>query len=69
MKNLFKILTLIMVCLFTVNVSFAFPVSKLDKYVKKSSLNDSSMIAISVRNVKDGTVVYEQNPMKLVHPA
>lgn len=69
MKKLFKILVLMMVCIFSVNASFAFPVSKLDKFVKKSSLNDSAIVAVSVRNVKDGTVVYEQNAQKLLHPA
>ncbi|MBE7704535.1 MAG: D-alanyl-D-alanine carboxypeptidase/D-alanyl-D-alanine-endopeptidase [Cyanobacteria bacterium SIG29] len=69
MKNLFKILTLIMVFMFTVNSSFAFPVSKLDKLVKKSSLDEKSTLAISIRNVSDGSVVYEQNSKKLLHPA
>ena len=69
MKNLFKILTLVMVFMFTVNSSFAFSVSKLDKLVKKSSLNEGATLAISVKNMKDGSVVYEQNSKKLLHPA
>ncbi len=69
MKNLFKIFTLIMVFVFTVNSSYAFSVSKLDKFVKKSSLNEASTVAISIKNVKDSTVVYEQNSKKLLHPA
>ncbi len=69
MKNLFKILTLVMVFVFTVNSSYAFSVSKLDKFVKKSSLNEASIVAISVKNMKDSTVVYEQNSKKLLHPA
>lgn len=69
MRNLFKILTLVMVFMFTVNSSFAFSVSKLDKLVKKSSLNEGATLAISVKNMKDGSVVYEQNSKKLLHPA
>lgn len=69
MKNLFKVLTLIMVFMFTVNSSFAFPISKLDKLIKKSSLNETATIAISVKNAKDGTAVYQQNEKKLLHPA
>ena len=69
MKNLFKILTLVMVFMFTVNSSFAFSVSKLDKLIKKSSLNESATLAISIKNLKDGSVVYEQNSKKLLHPA
>lgn len=69
MKNLFKFLTLIMVFMFTVNSSFAFSVSKLDKLVKKSSLNEGATLAISIKNMKDGSVVYEQNAKKLLHPA
>ncbi|MBQ4078596.1 D-alanyl-D-alanine carboxypeptidase/D-alanyl-D-alanine-endopeptidase [bacterium] len=69
MKNLFKILTLIMVFMFTVNSSFAFSLGKLDKYIKKSELNENAIVAISVKNLKDGSIVYEQNAKTLLHPA
>lgn len=69
MKNLFKILTLIMVFALSVNSSFAFSAGKLDKFIKKSPLNETATIAISVRNTKDDSVVYEQNAKKLLHPA
>lgn len=69
MKNLFKILTLIMVLMFTVNSSFAFSLGKLDKYIKKSELNENAIVAISVKNLKDGSIVYEQNAKTLLHPA
>ncbi len=69
MKNLFKILTLVMVFMFTVNSSFAFSVSKLDKMIKKSSIGEGATVAISIKNLKDGSVVYEQNSKKLLHPA
>ena len=69
MKNLFKILTLIMVFMFTVNSSFAFSLGKLDKHIKKSELNENAIVAISVKNLKDGSIVYEQNAKTLLHPA
>ena len=69
MKKLFKILTLIMVFMFTVNSSFAFSLGKLDKYIKKSELNENAIVAISVKNLKDGSIVYEQNAKILLHPA
>ena len=58
MKNLFKILALIMVFMFSVNGSFAFSLGKLDKHIKTSSLNESATVAISIKNLKDG-VKYE----------
>lgn len=69
MNNLFKILTLIMVFMFTVNSSFAFSLGKLDKHIKKSELNENAIVAISVKNLKDGSIVYEQNAKTLLHPA
>ena len=69
MKNLFKILALIMVFMFSVNGSFAFSLGKLDKHIKTSSLNESATVAISIKNLKDGSIVYEQNAKKLLHPA
>ena len=69
MKNLFKIITLSLAVLFSVNSSFAISISKLDRFVRGSKLNDTSTIAISVRNADSGSVVYESNEKKLLHPA
>lgn len=69
MKNLFKFLTIIMVFMFSVNCSFALSVGKLEKLIKKSSLNETATMAISIRDVESGNVVYEQNQKKLLHPA
>ncbi|HIS89081.1 TPA: D-alanyl-D-alanine carboxypeptidase/D-alanyl-D-alanine-endopeptidase [Candidatus Avigastranaerophilus faecigallinarum] len=69
MKNLFKILILTMIFMFSINSSFAFSVSKLEKHIKSSNLNDTATLAISIRDVESGNVIYEQNQNKLLHPA
>lgn len=69
MKNLFKSLIVIMLFIFSVNSSFAFSVGKLEKYLKKSNLQDTATIAISIRNADSNSIVYEQNQNKLLHPA
>lgn len=69
MKNLFKSLIVIMLFIFSVNSSFAFSVGKLEKYLKKSNLQDTATIAISIRNADSNSVVYEQNQNRLLHPA
>jgi D-alanyl-D-alanine carboxypeptidase/D-alanyl-D-alanine-endopeptidase (penicillin-binding protein 4) len=69
MKNLFKILTVLMVFMLSINSSFAFSQTKLDKFLKSTNLNDTSTLAISIKNVDKDTVVFEQNQNKLLHPA
>ena len=69
MKNLFKLLTLIMVVAFSVNAGYALSVQKLDRHIKGSDFNQTATIAISVRNVSGDSVVYEYNQKKLLHPA
>lgn len=71
MKNLFKTLILVMVFMFTINSSFAFSVGKLEKMLKKSNLKieETSTLAISIKNVDTNEVVYEKNQNKLLHPA
>lgn len=69
MKNIFKILTLFLVLMFSVNSSFAISIGKIDKVIKKSRLSKTSTVAVSIRNVETGEVVYENNQTKLLHPA
>ena len=69
MRNLFKILILTMVFMFSINSSFAFSVGKLEKLIKSSNLNDTATLAISIRDAESGNIVYEQNQNKLLHPA
>ena len=69
MKNLFRILILTMVFMFSINCSFAFSVSKLEKLIKSSNLNETATLAISIRDAESGNIVYEQNQNKLLHPA
>lgn len=69
MKNLFKILVLTMIFMFSINSSFAFSVGKLEKLIKNSGLNETATLAISIRDAESGNVIYEQNQNKLLHPA
>ena len=69
MKNLFKILILTIIFMFSINSSFAFSVGKLEKLIKSSNLNETATLAISIRDAESGTVIYEQNQKKLLHPA
>lgn len=49
------------------NMNFAF--ASVDKIIKTSELNDTSTIAVSIKNVKNKSVLYEYNQKKLLHPA
>lgn len=69
MKNLFKTLILVMIFTFTINSSFAFSVGKLEKMLKKSNIEESTILAISIKNVDTNEIVYEKNAKKLLHPA
>lgn len=69
MKHLFKILTVIMILFVCSSSSFALNVSKLDKLVTKSNLNQTSVVAVSVKNAENGSDVYSYNELKLLHPA
>ena len=50
----------------TCNCAFA---ANLDSIIKKSELNKTSIIAVSVKDAKSGRVVYEHNEHKLMNPA
>lgn len=69
MKNLLKTLIIAMIFMFTVNASFAFSTGKLEKMLKKSTIEETSTLAISIKNAENGEVVYEKNQKKLLHPA
>ncbi len=69
MKNLFKILTFVMVVMFSINSSFAFSVQKLDRHIKGSTFDTTSTVAISVRDANTNNVIYEHNQKKMMHPA
>ncbi len=59
---------LIFIGLLTLSVNSAFCAS-LDSIIKKSNLDKTSTIAISVKDAKSGKVVYEYNEQKLMNPA
>lgn len=69
MKNTFKLLTLLIAFIMTINSSFAISTNKIEKLIKKSPINETSTIAISVQNTTNGNIVFEQNENKLLHPA
>ncbi len=69
MKNRFKILTLLIALLVSINGCLAISVSKIDKAVKKAPFADAATIALSIKDVKNGKTVYEYNQNKLLHPA
>ncbi len=69
MKNLFKSLIVMVLFMFSINSSFAFSVGKLEKYLKKSNLDETATVAISIKNADNNNIIYEQNQNKLLHPA
>ena len=69
MKSLLKILTFVFVIMLSVNSSYALSTAKLDKQIKKSNIDETSTIAVSIRNADNDNVVYEYNQKKLLHPA
>ena len=66
MKKFFVLLIGIIV---SINASFAISVVKIEKELKTSGLDDSAIIAMSIKNAKTGDVVFEHNAKKLLHPA
>ena len=50
----------------TCNCTFA---ANLDSIIKKSELNRTSTIAVSVKDAKSGRTIYEYNEHKLMNPA
>lgn len=69
MKTLFKILSLLIILITTSNTCIAFSSGKIDKEFAKSQLDEMSTVAISIRDISSGKVVYERNQAKLLHPA
>ena len=63
LKTLFVVLSV-----FTFCVSAAYA-SGMDGLIKKSNLNKTSTIAVSVKDAKSGRVVYQYNENKLMNPA
>lgn len=73
MKNIVKILITCFAFALFVSPTFAKVIkikeSPFDSAVKNSALNSTSTIAVSVKEVATGHVVYEYNQHKLLHPA
>lgn len=66
MKNCFKLMLIISIFLMNISIVSA---SEIEKLILNSKLNGTSTVAISVKDVKTGKVVYEHNQKKLLHPA
>ena len=69
MKNILKIFVLFIGLIMFSNSSFAISTGKIEKQIKSSGLEDAATVAVSIRNAKNGDVIYEQNSKKLLHPA
>ncbi len=69
MKKLFKILTVFIILAVQASACFAVETGKIDKLIKKSGLNDMSIVAVSIKNTENNNVVYELNSKRLLHPA
>lgn len=69
MKKLFKILTVFIILAVQASACFAVETGKIDKLIKKSGLNEMSIVSVSIKNAENNNVVYELNSKKLLHPA
>lgn len=59
---------LVFICLLALSANSAFCAS-LDSIIKKSDLDKTSTIAVSVKDAKSGKTIYEYNEQKLMNPA
>ena len=66
MYKIKKVMTIIALVCLSINSAFA---SSLDSTIKKSDINKTSTIAISVKDAKSGRTIYEYNQHKLMNPA
>ncbi len=69
MKNLLKIFISIILTVIFTGGSFAIETGKIDNLIKKSPLNETATISISIKNTGNNNTVYEKNSKKLLHPA
>ncbi len=69
MKKTLSFLLLVSIFLLMPVYCSAFSISKVDKLIQESHLDDNSIVAVSIKKVSDNTPVYEHNSKKLQHPA
>ncbi len=69
MKKIFKILTVFIILAIQANACFAIEIGKIEKLIKKSGLNDMSIVSVSIKNAENNNIVYELNSKRLLHPA
>lgn len=67
MKKLIKLLCLTIISSMLSNSVIA--AESIDTVVKKSPINNTSTVAVSVKNAKSGRILYEYNQNKLMNPA
>ena len=65
--NKIKIISLVLMFVLSLNSAQAKKI-KLDDLIKKSGLDKTGTVAVSVRDAKSGAVEYEYNQDKLLHP-
>ncbi len=66
MNNILKAILIITISLFSFNSVNA---SELSKLITSSPIDESSTVAVSVKEVETGKIVYQYNAKKLLHPA
>lgn len=66
MKKLFYLFICLVICCFAKYSAFA---ATLDKEVKKLSINDTSTVAVYIKDLNTGFVDFKYNEKKLLHPA
>ncbi len=66
MNKLLKTFIVVLALLFATNYTNA---ASLDTLIKKSDLNETATIAISVKDAKSGRTIYQYNEHKLMNPA
>lgn len=68
MSKFFKCLVTAMTIMLFATLQ-AYAANRIDSIIKRSKINDSSTIAVSVRNAKTGGEIYAYNQNKLMNPA
>lgn len=64
--NKIKLFSIIISMLLTANITHAI---NIDDILEKASISENATIAISVKDTKNGKVIYERNSHKLLNPA
>ena len=69
MKKLFKLLALMLVIIMSTTSGYAMSSLKMDRLINGADFKDTATISVSVRNADSGSVIYQNDSKKLLHPA